>query len=253
MNERKIILDVKDLTSIEEGVEHLKDIAFNVEKGKNIVFFGPENSGLSILFPVIMGLQPYSGEVNYKGKHVIDFDYIEQHNYKKEIGYLHHDLGLISNMSAEKNISLPLEYHSEMSTVEIKEYVDELIYELNLDYCKKFRPVDLSSSESLRTAYARAIVLDPDILLVEYAFESQSPMNVHSFRDILKKRALNPEKSILFISYDPYNFLDMADYFIMLFNGSIVFQGDAGEMTTSDNPYLIQYRERSFTGPMVIL
>ncbi len=253
MDESKIILEVEDLTSIQEGVEHLKNISFSLERGKNIVFFGPENSGLNILFPVIMGFQPFSGTVKYKGKHVLNFDYIEQHNYKKEIGYLHRDLGLISNMTAEKNIALPLEYHSEMSTQEIKEYVDRLIFDLNLDYCKKFRPVDLSNSESLRTAYARAVVLDPDILLVEYAFESQSPMNVHSFRDILKQRALSPEKSNIFISFEPENFLDMADYFIMLFNGGIVFQGDREDLISSENAYLKQYRERSFSGPMVIL
>ncbi len=253
MNESSLLLDVKNLSSIQEGVEHLQDVSFRLYRGRNIVFFGPENSGLNILFPVILGLQPFTGTVAYKGKNVSDFDYIEQHNYKKEIGYLHSDLGLISNMSAEKNISLPLEYHSEMDSKEIKEFVDSLIYDLNLDYCKKFRPVDLSNSEALRTAYARAICLDPDILLVEYAFESQSPMNVHSFRDVLKKRAVNPDRSTVFISYDPENFLDMADHFIMLFNGKIVFEGNAEALKNSDNAYLRQYRERSFAGPMVIL
>lgn len=253
MEETRYMLEVNNIDSTLEAGEHLRDISFNLEKGGNIVFFGPENSGLDILFPVIMGLQEFEGSVRYKGKEIVDFDYLEQHNYKKEIGYLHSDLGLISNMSVDMNISLPLEYHSEMSNVEIKEFVRSLIFDLNLDYCKKFRPVDLSNSEALRTAYARSIVLDPDVLLVEYAFESQSPMNVNSFREVLKRRATNPGKSILFVTYEPENFLDMADYFIMLFNGAIVFEGNADDLRTSENRFLKQYRDRSFTGPMVIL
>ncbi len=247
------MLEVRNIVSTLDAGEHLRNISFNLEKGENIVFFGPENSGLDILFPVIMGLQKFEGNVRYKGKEVADFDYIQQHNYKKEIGYLHSDLGLISNMSVEMNISLPLEYHSEMSNVEIKEFVSSLIYDLNLDYCKKLRPVDLSNSEALRTAYARAIVLDPDILLVEYAFESQSPLNINSFREILKKRAIHPRKSNLFVTYEPENFLDMAENYIMLFNGAIVFEGTAEDLRSSENRFLKQYRERSSTGPMVIL
>jgi ABC-type transporter Mla maintaining outer membrane lipid asymmetry ATPase subunit MlaF len=208
------------------GMENLRDVSFSLNKGDNVVLFGPEGSGLPHLCSLIIGLADTTGgDIRFKGKSIRDFDYVGRFNYKKEIGFLHQHYGLISNMTAEENISLPLQYHSHMTNDEIRHYVRGIISDLNLDSCKNFRPVDLSYSETLRTAYARATVLDPDLLLVEHAFEGQSPMNMISFMDVIRNRIAHNEKSVLFVTYEPQNFIDMAHRFIMFFNGRIVFSG----------------------------
>jgi ABC-type transporter Mla maintaining outer membrane lipid asymmetry ATPase subunit MlaF len=88
---------------------------------------------------------------------------------------------------------------------------------------------------------------------VEHAFEGQSPMNMISFMDVIRNRVAHNEKSVLFVTYEPQNFIDMAHRFIMFFNGRIVFSGGLQEFLNSDNPYLLQYRKLSPDGPMVIL
>ena len=236
------------------GIKYLQDISFSVERGENVVFFGPENSGLHLLCSLLMGfINATEGDIRYNGSSINKLDYIGRHNYKKEIGYLHQNYGLISNMTAEENISLPLQYHSQMSNDEIRNYVKRILYDLNLESCKSFRPVDLSNSEILRTAYARATVLDPGLLLIEHAFEGQSPMNLLSFMDVLKKRLEKNDKAVLFITYQPEYFLDVADRFFMLFNGRMVFSGAPDEYLNSDNPYLNQYKNLTSEGPMVFL
>ncbi len=249
-----IILTLKDVSLESEDFESLHNISFSLRKGDNIVFFGPENSGLDIIFPGILRfVDNFEGDILYKGESIREFDYIEIMNYRKDVGYLHTDHGLIANMSVEQNISLPLQYHSKMSSREIKEFVNSLISDLNLDYCKKFRPVDLTSSEILRTSYCRAIALDPDILLVEHAFERQSPLNIMSFYNSLKKRILSPHKSVLFITFEPEKFVGLADNYIMLFNGRVVFMGNSYDFLHSENEYLVQYKNMSVQGPMAIL
>ncbi|HPJ37035.1 MAG TPA: ATP-binding cassette domain-containing protein [Spirochaetota bacterium] len=172
-----------------ENSPPLIDISFTLNAGETFVFFGPENSGLSLICPLAAGiLTEYEGEIFYKNSDLKSFDYIARHNYRKEIGYLQRFYGLINNMSVEENISLPLKYHSTLSSSEVFRKVDTLITELNLAHCRNIRPVDLHRSEILKTAYARAIALDPMMLLLEHALEGQCLINAQTYLASLRRK-----------------------------------------------------------------
>jgi phospholipid/cholesterol/gamma-HCH transport system ATP-binding protein len=248
-----IIIDIKNL-SCENNTGRLQNVSFSVKRGEDLVLYGPENSGIKLLLSVILGFNKnYTGDVIFLDKNMKEFDYIDMHSQKKDIGYLHEDYGLISNMTVDENISLPLRYHSKLSDEEVKKIVSQLIFSLNLDHCKKLRPIDLTQSEILKTAYARSIALDPDILIIEHAFGGQSTLDIKTFTNNVYERARKPGKSILFVSYNPEKFLDLVETFIMFFDGRIVFMGDKNSYQNSDNPYLIQYKTASETGPMSLL
>lgn len=234
--------------------ESIADISFSLKKGENIVLFGPEESGLNILCQLISGMeQDFSGDIFYKGRPIKSFQYLENHKYRKEIGYIQRNYGLISNMTVEENISLPLKYHSNLSTHEIKEIVSNYIKELELEHCAKFRPVNLLRSETLKAAYIRSIVLNPDLLLVENALEGQCMLNVQTFLDALKKKSLDEGISVVIVTYYPRLFAEFSNKFIMLYDGRIVFEGSREELLASENPYLKQYFSTSTIGPMKIL
>lgn len=254
MDERKVLIELKNFSAKNDTQGFLRDISIKLYSGENVLFFGPEGSGLDLLFPAMMGfVDDYSGDILFSDESIRDLDYTGKHNHKKNFGYLHGDYGLMSNMSVRQNISLPLEYHSRMTGHEIRQHVNTLIDDLNLDHCKNLRPVDLTRSEILRTAYARSIAMDPQVLLIEHPLEGQSPMNAQSFLVHLRQRASDKTKTHLFIAYEPEKYLDLVDRFIMLFNGRIVFQGASEQYMSSNDPYLAQYREKSQTGPMAIL
>ena len=233
------------------GRSALQGLSFDIEYGENIVVFGPEHSGNHLLCPLIAGFIDIThGDIIYKNTSLKNMDYIAKLEHKKEIGYLHSTYGLISNMSVEQNISLPLQYHSRMSNAEITEYVGNLIAEFNLEKCRGLRPFSLSRSEMLKTAYARAIVFDPDLLMIEHALEGQSLIQLLPLFDALAKREEQKEKSILFITFEPHNFIKIAHKFIMFFDNKVVFSGSPDDFLNSDNPYLRQYRDMSQEGPM---
>ena len=249
-----LILDVQNVTYALNGITLLNNISFSLKGGDNLLVFGPESSGITSLFDLIIRAETgYQGDVLYKGESLKSLDYFGQLMHKKDIGYVHGDYGLLSNMTVEQNISLPLEYHSKMTAADIKKHTGKIIYDLNLDHCKKLRPFDLTRSEILKTAFARSIVMDPDLLYIEQAFEDQCPLNIKTMMDILTERSKLPDKSLVIITYYPQNFIDISDSFIMFFNGRIVFQGLKDDFLNSDNPYLIQYKNNSIEGPMVIL
>ena len=248
------ILKIDRLSYVSEKTESLINISFSIKKGEHIVIFGPENSGLEILCPLIAGLKnDFEGDIFYKGKSIKSFDYIENHNYRKRLGYLQRGHGLINNMSVEANISLPLKYHTRLSTFEIHNIVDKYIMKMNLHKCRENRPVNLSRSETLKTAFIRSIILEPDLLLIEHPLEGQCLLNVQTFIDSFKKDSQLYDKSVIFVTYSPMQFIDFSHKFIMLYNGNIVFNGSKSDLITTKNDYVSQFLSSSSNGPMKIL
>jgi len=248
------LIQLKNVTLNNGENEFLKEISFYTYSGENIVFFGTENNGLEKLFSLILGFEEeYDGEIFFKRKNIDEFDYSEKFKYRTSIGYVHREFGLASNMSAEKNIRLPLEYHSQLKQEQIDERINKIIDTFNLKHCKDLRPVDLTHSEMLRTTFGRATSLDPDILFFDHAFEGQSPLNIKSIMKNIQNRAEQDDKSMIFITYAPEKFFDIADTFIMIYEGEIVFRGKKENFINSDNLYLKQFKNESIVGPMNIL
>jgi phospholipid/cholesterol/gamma-HCH transport system ATP-binding protein len=232
----------------------LKTVSFQLNRGENIVVFGPESSGVDLVSPLIAGIIHFgSGDIYYKGKPIKNFTYTEELAYRKELGYLQKDYGLINNMTVEQNISLPLQYHSQLSGEGIRDVVDGFVRELNLEHCRDFRPVRLLRSEALKTAYARAIALDPDLLLFEHFLEGQCLINAQTVLKSIERRFVSGNKSVIFVTYEPERFVSFADRFLMLDYGAIVFMGTRDDFLRADNQYLAQYMHSSTEGPMTIL
>jgi len=251
--DQEVLLAIENVSLTIDGVDVIKNLTFNIHTGENIIFFGPENSGLEELLKIFFGFTiPNKGKVIFKGKDISEFNYIESHNFKREIGYVSPAHGLLSNMSVEMNIALPLQYHSSDSSSEIEHKVNDIISMLNISDCRKLRTIDLSPSKSLRAAYGRAIALDPDLLFLENIFEGQSPLNVNTLKDQIRKRSLLKNKAIISVTHHPEEFINISGRFIMMYNGEIVFDGKVGDLLISDNEYLLQYRFKSLEGPMKI-
>lgn len=240
--EETFLLKIEDVSCESGKGDSLKNISFSVKKGESIAIFGPEDSGIEIICPLIAGLiSGYTGNVYYKGLSVKSFDYLETHKYRKELGYLQRDYGLISNMSVHENISLPLKYHSKLSSKEIEVIVNWMIENFGMLHCKDKRPVDLSRSEKLRTAFLRAIVLDPELILLEHSLEGQCLFNSRIFLESIKQDLISRTISVIFAGYDPRLYMDLASVYIMLYKGNIVFNGTREEFKSMDNAYMRQY------------
>lgn len=243
-----------EVTCFGENSISLIDFSLTLREGANLVIFGPENSGISLICPLIVGsISDFEGEIYYRGRPIKEFNYVELHNYRTQLGYLQAGYGLINNMTVEENILLPLKYHSDLSSHEALQKVDELIKELRLEHCRNLRPVDLLKYETLNTAYARAIALNPDIILLEHALETQCLINAQVYLASIRKRIFRHGSSVIVVTYEPERYSHFADTFIMMYKGNKVFEGDRDEFLEQKNPYLKQYMCASLEGPMKIV
>ena len=123
---------------------------------------------------------------------------------------------------------------------------------LHLSHCKDFRPVRLTQSEMLRTAFARAIALDPEMLLIEHPLEGQCMWNAQIFLQALRNRAFAPNKTVIVATYQPLVYIDIATRFIMLHEGRIVFDGTKEQFETLNNEYVKQFINVLPYGPMML-
>lgn len=230
----------------------LKGVSFSIAPGESLVIFGTENSGIDGICSVISGLHDYKGRILIEGKDLCEHDLDEMNRLRRDVVYMQGDYGLISNMTVEENIALPLRYHSKLRSSEIEEKVDGLIDVLHLDYCRDMRPVHLKPSEILKTSYARCIVLDPKLLLVEHPLEGQCLLNTLTFLKNLKKRCLDPACSVVIVTYEPMRFVEFSDRFMMFDYGKIVFDGPREMMSNPSHEFVSQFLGFSGDGPMQI-
>ncbi len=247
------MLEFRNVSCNAPGNEPLAGLSVTLGEGENAVFFGVEGSGITTITPLLLGVESrYGGEILFRGEPVGSLDYLGRLRYLNRIGYLHGDYGLLSNMTVERNISLRLEYYSDYSPEEIRSITTRLMTDLHILDCRAARPVELTRSQILRTAYARAVAHDPDLLVIEFALIDQSPLDISSFMEVMRSRTSNPGKSVIFMTYEPQKFVDFTDAFHMLYQGRIVFSGTRDDFFKSDNPFLVQYRDVSLRGPMDI-
>ncbi len=250
--ETKQLIEVRNVT-VKGGVQNLYNVSFNLCLGEDVVIFGAENSGIDYICPLLAhAIEDYEGEILYKGQSVKTMDFVEVHNFRKIFGYLQRGYALISNMTVYENIALPLRYHTDLSDSEIHELVDSLIVYLHLSHCRDLRPVMLTQSEMLRTAFARAIALDPDMLLVEHPLEGQCLWNAQIFLQALQNRAFAPNKTVIVVTYQPLVYINIATRFIMFHEGKMVFDGSKEEFENCHNEYVEQYINVLPYGPMTL-
>ncbi len=249
--EMQKLLALENIKFESDSYSKLNNISFSMDTGENIVLFGLENSGLENLF-LIMTLikKDFSGNIIFKNRLINEMNIVELNQTRKDMVYLQSSLGLIGNMNLEDNIALPLTYHSTMSDNEIAERVNQLLDEMHLQKFRKQMPTELRFSQLLSTAYARAIAMNPDLLLMEHPLENQSLMNVLPFMSSLKKRCYSDNKSVIIITYKPKYFLDYSRRFIMIHKGEVVFDGSGEELKSETNPFVRQYLKNSLEGPM---
>jgi len=236
----------------EDGI--LNDIRLEIFRGEKIAVFGPENSGIDRLVTALLYLdRGFPGRVYFRGDCVNDFDYISLMNYRSRLGYVHREFGLISNMSVAENIALPVQYHTGMEPDEVSKLVDRIIRDEGLDQCRNSRPIDLAPSEVLKTAYARAVALDPEILIMEWTFGDISPVDMEGLAGRVAGWLSKEDKTAIFITHRPEKFIDFMQRFIMLNSGRIVFDGGREDFINSGDPLIAGYRNIGASGPMKMI
>lgn len=253
MDNNEIIIEVKDLhKSFGSFVVH-RGINLVIPKSAITVIVGPSGTGKSVLLKQLMGLlKPDRGEIIVEGVDITKIDKRQLVDIRKKFGMLFQNGALFDSMTVYENVAFPLREHTKYKESKIKEIVFEKLRLVGLKDVENKMPAELSGGMRKRVGLARAIALEPDIILYDEPTTGLDPI----MRDVVDNLIYDTQKELkitsVVISHDIDSVFKIADYVAMIYNGIIVFSGPLHEFKESDDPYVRQFLTGSMEGPIKI-
>jgi phospholipid/cholesterol/gamma-HCH transport system ATP-binding protein len=229
----------------------LKDISFDVPRGKITAVMGPSGTGKSVLLKNIIGLlRPDSGEIWVEGEETVAMGERDLYRVRRKFGVLFQDGALFGSMSMFDNMAFPLREHTRKSEKEIREIVLQKADMVGmLDHMKKY-PGEVSGGMKKRAGLARALAMDPEIILFDEPDSGLDPVRVSYLDELVKKIQEETGATFVIITHNIASVMRTSDYIAVLYRAGLVKFASKQEMRTTDDPIIRQFLAGRALGPI---
>ncbi|MGQ8365274.1 ATP-binding cassette domain-containing protein [Glaciecola sp. 1036] len=227
------------------------DISLNVRKGAITAIMGPSGIGKTTLLKLIGGqLAPDSGSVLFQGSNVHKVSRHKLYELRRRMSMLFQSGALFTNMTVFDNVAFPLREHTHLNEDIIRTIVYLKLEAVGLRGAYDLMPSELSGGMARRAALARAIALDPDLIMYDEPFAGQDPISMGVLVSLIKSlnKALNLTSIV--VTHDVTEVLSIADYVYILANKKIIGEGTPNEIRQSDSDLVQQFLEGKADGPV---
>ena len=231
--------------------EVLHDVSLSIPHGKVTALIGPMSSGKTTTLRLIGGQhRPQSGEVLFEGQDVSLMDRDQLYAARRRMGMLFQFGALFADISVFDNVAFPLREHTTLPERLIRDIVLMKLHAVGLRGARDLMPASLSGGMVRRVALARAIALDPDLVIYDEPFSGLDPISLQTVATLI--RQLNDSMSLtsLFVSHELEQTLEIADHVIVLADGKVVEQGPPAQLRASTDPMVHQYLNSLPDGPV---
>ncbi len=229
----------------------LKGINLTIPHGKVVAILGVSGCGKSTLLHHFGGqLKPSSGSVKVLGKVIHELDTDELYAMRREMGMMFQVSGLFTDLTVYDNLAFPMREHTDLSEEMIRDLVLMKLQAVGLRGAQGLMPKDLSGGMERRVALARAIALDPTLIIYDEPFAGLDPISLNIIANLIRK--LNDALGVtsVVVTYDMSESLKIADYVYFIHDGVVVAQGEAAEMLESSDPFVHQFIHAEPDGPV---
>jgi phospholipid/cholesterol/gamma-HCH transport system ATP-binding protein len=231
----------------------LDGIDCDLPRGRISVIMGPSGTGKSVLLRHFVGLlQPDAGEVLVDGLDVAHLRERQLLAMRRNMGMLFQDGALFSSMNLYDNVAFPLRQHTRKSESEIREIVTTRLREVGLAGSEEKMPSQLSGGMSKRAGFARALVLEPKILLFDEPDSGLDPVRTALLCDLIKQVQRDHGCTAVVISHDIRACFNIADHLVLLHGGHVIEQGSREQIRRSEVPFTRQFNEGAVEGPLTM-
>jgi len=237
------LLAVKNLTKRFGTNVVLDNISLTIEQGKTTVVIGPSGCGKTVLIKHLIALlRPNSGEVYFKNRRIDNLSENELNRIRTHYGFLFQGGALFDSLSVTENIIFPIRQHCKITNWrEVEELVKAKLAMVGLDGFQQFYPANLSGGQRKRVALARAIALNPEIILYDEPTTGLDPIRADVINELILKLQKELGVTTVVVTHDMTSAYKIADRIIMLHNGKIIASGDADHIHNHPHPVVQQF------------
>jgi len=225
----------------------LSGISLGVCRGETLAVLGRSGTGKSILLRLIIGLEkPDSGSVCIHGQDLAGLAIDQLGEIRKKMGFLFQHAALYDSLTVAENVAFPLEHHrKEMSRSERNNRVKQLLAEVGMEGNLQKMPSDLSGGMQKRVGLARALALEPDILLLDEPTAGLDPISSGEIDELVLKLKQEHHMASIVVTHDLHSAKTIADRLALLNEGKVVIEGTFQELHRSDIAFAKQFLEQS--------
>jgi phospholipid/cholesterol/gamma-HCH transport system ATP-binding protein len=245
------LVEVSDL-HFSYGPHHvLKGVNLTIPRGKIVAILGTSGCGKTTLLRHFGGqLKPASGSVKVMGQDVQKLDDDGLYELRRKMGMMFQVSGLFTDMSVYDNLAFPMREHTDLSEEMIRDLVLMKLHAVGLRNARDLMPGELSGGMERRVALARAVALDPALIIYDEPFAGLDPISLNTIANLIRR--LNDALGVtsVVVTYDLSESLKIVDYVYFIHNGVVVAEGEAAGIYDSQDPFVRQFVHAQPDGPV---
>jgi phospholipid/cholesterol/gamma-HCH transport system ATP-binding protein len=245
------MIEITNLCKSFGSLQVLRGVNLSVEKGESMTVIGGSGSGKSVLIKHIIGLLfPDRGQVKVDGQVLNELDEEGLNDVRKKFGMLFQGAALFDSLTVGENVGFGLKQHTKMSDQEIRAIATQKLALVGLKDVEDKMPVDLSGGMKKRVGLARAIAMDPQIILYDEPTTGLDPITADAINDLIFGLRKKLGVTSVAITHDMHSAYKISDRIAMLYKGEIQEIGTPDEIKGTTNPIVKQFITGSAVGPI---
>ena len=235
-------ITVRDLHKAFGEQKVLNGISLQVARGETVAVLGRSGGGKSVLLKLLIRLQrPDSGSIRVADQEIANLQDKQLNEVRKKIGFLFQQAALYDSLTVEENVAFPLKRHTRTSLQQQRRRAQELLSEVGMDQALQKLPSEISGGMQKRVGLARALALDPEILLFDEPTSGLDPITAAEIGKLINDLKQKRRMSAIVVTHDVQGAKAYSDRMVLLDNGNIKAEGSFEELQNSKDEFVADF------------
>jgi phospholipid/cholesterol/gamma-HCH transport system ATP-binding protein len=236
------VLDIKGLRKSFGTQVVLNGIDLKVARGETVVVLGRSGTGKSVLLKLIIGLhKPDSGSIEVHGNDITHLAMDQLNELREKMGFLFQYAALFDSLTVHQNVAFPLLRHTKLAGNELSERVRALLARVGIDNAAEKLPGQISGGMKKRVGMARALALDPEVMLFDEPTAGLDPITAGEINELIQDLQSERKMSSVVVTHDMHSARAISDRVALLHEGNILFEGPFDDLKNHENDFVSEF------------